>query len=150
MEWSGYDADLDVREAHRMMFGKRIEEVQRYFGDVHSISRADELLFMPRGAFQYYVLAFAEFLKSERAQGDSDSASSFLRLLIAREDRDPGSVSCIYDELSPVVELVAENQPRFKAAPEIYGVFRELADKLRKSCGADKTRAVGTRKRSRG
>jgi hypothetical protein len=52
MEWSGYEADLDVRDAHRMMFGKGIEEVQQYFGDVHSISRADELLFMPRGAFQ--------------------------------------------------------------------------------------------------
>jgi hypothetical protein len=136
MEWSGYEADLDVRDAHRMMFGKRIEEVQQYFGDVHSISRADELLFMPRGAFQYYVLAFAEFVSSERARGDSDSASSFLRLLLAREERDPGSVSRIYDELAPVVEFVAENQPRFEAAPEIYGDFRELADKLRKSCGA--------------
>ena len=136
MEWSGYEADLDVRDAHRMMFGKRIEDVQQYFGDVHSISRADELLFMPRGAFQYYVLAFAEFVSSERARGDSDSASSFLRLLLAREERDPGSVSCIYDELVPAVEFVAEDQPRFQAAPEIYGDFRELAEKLRQSCGA--------------
>jgi hypothetical protein len=136
MEWSGYEADLDVRDAHRMMFGKGIEEVQQYFGDVHSINRASELLFMPRGAFQYYVLAFSEFVRSERARGDSDSASSFLRLLLAREERDPGSVSRVYDELAPVVDFVAENQLRFEAGPEIYGDFRELADKLRKSCAA--------------
>jgi hypothetical protein len=89
MEWSGYETDLDVRDAHRMMFGKSIEEVQAHFGDAHSISRADELLFMPRGAFQYYALAFAEFLKSDRARGDSDSASSFIRLLLARQKTRP-------------------------------------------------------------
>lgn len=133
-QWSGYEADLDVRDAHRMMFGKSIEEVQQYFGDVRSISRADELLSMPRGAFQYYVLAFAAFLKSERAQGDPDSASSFLQLLLAREERDPRSVACIYDELAPVVELVAQNQARFAADPRIYGVFSELAATLRKAC----------------
>lgn len=135
IEWAGYESDLDVKDAHRMMFGKHIEEVQQYFGDIHSISRADELLFMPRGAFQYYVLAFAKFVSSERARGDADSASCFLRLLVAREERDPGSVSQIYDELAPVVEFVAENQARFKAAPEIYGDFREFALKLRMSCG---------------
>jgi hypothetical protein len=130
MEWSGYEADLDVRDAHRMMFGKSIEDVQPLFGDVHSISRADELLFMPRGAFQYYVLAFAEFMRSERARGDSDSANSFLGLLLAREERDPGSVSRIFDELAPVVEFVSENQSRFDAKPEIYGVFTEPVGQL--------------------
>ena len=135
MEWSGYESDLDVRDAHRMMFGKSIQEVQHLFGDVHSISRADELLFMPRGAFQYYVLAFAEFMKSERARGDPDSASSFLRLLLAREKRDPGSVSRIYEDLAPVVQFVSENQTRFDANPEIYGAFGEHAENLRKACG---------------
>jgi hypothetical protein len=136
MEWSGYETDLGVRDAYRMMFRKSIEEVQGYFGDVHSISRADELLFMPRGAFQYYVLAFAEFLKSDRAQGDSDSASSFIRLLLAREKRDPGSVAAIYDELAQVVGLVAENQAYFEAKVDIYGVFSELAAELRRACAA--------------
>lgn len=136
IEWSGYESDLDVRDAHRMMFGKSIQDVQDLFGDVHSISRADELLFMPRGAFQYYVLAFAEFMKSERARGDPDSASSFLRLLLAREQRDPGSVSRIYQDLAPVVAFVSANQTRFDAGPEIYGTFGELADNLRKACGA--------------
>jgi len=102
--------------------------------DVHSISRADELLFMPRGAFQYYVLAFAEFMKSKRAKGDSDSASSFVRLLLAREQRDLGSVARIYEDLAPVVDFVAANQARFDANPEIYGAFGELAENLRKAC----------------
>ena len=59
---------------------------------MQSIERADELLFMPRQAFQYYVFAFAIFVISENASGDPDSASPFLQLLVALEERDPGSV----------------------------------------------------------
>ena len=39
---------------------RSLDEVQSHFGGGHSIQRADELLFMPRRAFQYYVLAFTQ------------------------------------------------------------------------------------------
>ena len=93
IEWSGYKDDLDVKHAHKLFFGKPTSDVQQYFGGVQSIGRADELLYMPRQAFQYYVFAFADFVVSDKAIGDSDSASCFLRLLVAREERDSGSVS---------------------------------------------------------
>src|SRR5688572_21500435 len=89
-ERAGYESDLDVMYAHRLMFSKSADEVQHLFGGVHSISRADELLFMPRGAFQYYVLAFAQFVMSPQAAEDSATASSFLSLLSHREERDTG------------------------------------------------------------
>ena len=84
-DWLGYESDLDVRHAHEILFGKSTGEVQKYFGGVQSIARADELLFMPRRAFQYYVFAFAEFVLSPDGVGDPDSASPFLRLLVSRE-----------------------------------------------------------------
>jgi len=62
---------------------------------------------MPRRAFQYYVFAFAEFVVSNAAAGDPDSASPFLHLLVNREERDPGGVSEIYPELQPVVQFVS-------------------------------------------
>ena len=133
-EWAGYEADLDVRHAHKLMFGKTREEVQGLFGGVHSIERADELLFMPRRAFQYYVLAFADFLASEAARGDSDSASSFLRLLVSREERDPGSVSQIYEQLRDGALQVASNQKHYDADPAIYGAFPDVIDLLDTIC----------------
>lgn len=95
---------------------------------------------MPRRAFQYYVLAFAEFVTSERARGDPDSASPFLLLLINREERDPGSVSQIYPELVRAVEFVASNQEYFDADPNIYGSFQELAAQIRAACGVPENR----------
>lgn len=134
-EWLGYDADLDVRYAHKLFFGKSVEDVQRYFGDVRSIERADELLFMPRRAFQYYVRAFATFVMSDAARGDCDSASSFLGLLAHREEHDPGSVAQVFDVLEEAVEYVASNQALFDADPAIYGDFRERADEVLRAVG---------------
>lgn len=107
--WAGYRDDLDVKYAHKLFFGKSTAEVRQYFGGVQSIERADELLFMPRRAFQYYVFAFAELVVSNAATVDPASASAFLHLLVNREERDPGGVSEIYPELRPVVEFVASH-----------------------------------------
>lgn len=136
--WSGYEDDPDVKYAHKLLFGKSTAEVQQYFGGTRSIERADELLFMPRRAFQYYVFAFAEFVISDAAVKDSDSASPFLLLLVNREKRDPGSVSEIYLELRSVVEFVASHQDRYEADPDIYGSFPDLAELLRGLCDGNR------------
>jgi hypothetical protein len=128
-DWAGYQEDLDVKYAHKLLFGKSIPEVIYHFAR-SPIERADELLFMPRKAFQYYVFAFAEYLRSEESIGESDAASPFLNLLLNREEKDPGSVMEIYDDLFPVIDFVASNQERFDADPEIYGNYREKCDTL--------------------
>ncbi|MBR7746888.1 hypothetical protein [Undibacterium baiyunense] len=123
--WYGYEADLDVKYMHGLFFGKSIEEVQRFFGQGHSIERMDELMFAPRPVFQYYVQAFSTFVLSEKAAGDSDSASAFIDLLLVREERDPGSVKAVLKTLSPCIDFVANNQVHFDADEDIYGNFRE-------------------------
>jgi len=134
-DWAGYETDLGVTHAHGIFFGKSIADVQQYFGGVQSIGRADELLFMPRRAFQYYVFAFADFVMSAGAHDDPDSASPFLRLLVAREERDPGSVSQIYARLMPTVDYIVAHQTQYDADPDIYGNFADHAARLRALCG---------------
>lgn len=133
-DWLGFESDLDVRHAHRLLFGRSIEEAQQHFGGVRSIERADELLHMPRGAFRYYVKAFARFVTSQAAAGDADSASPFLRLLLNREQRDPGSVAEVYEDLATAIEFVASHQEHFLAKPAIYGSFRDLAAQIETMC----------------
>ena len=120
-----------MKYAHKLFFGKSVPEVIQHFTvSGRCIERADELLFMPRKAFQYYVFAFAEYLRSEESIGEPDAASPFMNLLLNREKKDPGSVMEIYDDLFPAIDFVASNQGRFDANPEIYGSFREKGDAL--------------------
>jgi hypothetical protein len=138
-EWAGYEGDLDAKYAFGLLFGKATHEVLELFADGRGIERASELQFMPRKAFQYYVFAFAEYLASPAARGDSDAASPFLRLLLERERLDPGSVAEILAELAPTIDFVAANQAHFGADTRIYGSFPELADAIRKVVGARAT-----------
>ena len=134
-DWAGYKDDLDARQANSFWFGKSLDQMQAHFSGGRSIQRGDELLFMPRRAFQFYIFAFAQYVMSDAAIGDSDAASSFIRFLTAREKREPGSVAQIYDQLQATLEFVAESQSRFAANHNIYGDFREQAAALAKLCG---------------
>ena len=134
--WEEYDKDLDVKYLHDMFFGKSIDDVQQYFGGTKSIERMDELLFAPRPVFQYYVHAFAKFVMSDKAVGDSDSASPFLSLLEVREKRDPGSVEEIFESISEALDFVASRQEYFDADVNIYDDFRDRAKRIREVCNA--------------
>src|SRR5690348_11792737 len=134
--WYGYGDDLDVKYLHGLFFGKSIAEVQQYFGDGRSIERMGELLFAPRPVFRYYVHAFGTFVTSDKAAGDSDSASCFLSLLEEREKQDPGSVREVFNSLATCIARVADNQAHYDAAVDIYGDFKERAARLRRMCGA--------------
>jgi hypothetical protein len=135
-EWAGH-TDVDASNVHAFWFGKSLDEVQEFFSGGRSIQRTDELLFMPRRAFQFYIFAFTQYVMSEAAVGDSDGASSFFGVLIAREKGDPGSVAQIYDQLQPTLEFVAESQSRFNADHHVHGDFREKAAELAKLCGKE-------------
>jgi hypothetical protein len=132
-DWAGYEDDLDVCYAHKLMFGKSVDDVVNLFGD-QSIERAGELLFVPRAVFQYYVFAFATYVLSDAALGDSDSASPFLRLLVDRETREPGSVREIYSRMKAIVSQVASRQALYDADLEIYGDFRDHEAALAALC----------------
>ena len=135
-DWHGYESDLDVRSLHGLFFGKSIDEVQSYFGEGRSIERMDELLFAPRPVFQYYVRAFARYVLSKAAVGDSDSASPFLSLVEEREMRDPGSVRNIIHALDEALVFVAHNQAYFDAPLDIYGDFSERVQRIYAMCDA--------------
>jgi hypothetical protein len=134
-EWAVAENDIDARRAQSVWRGKSLDEMQPHFSGGRSIQRGDELLFMPRRAFQFYIFAFAQYLMSEPAIGDADAASSFLNFLAAREKRDPGSVAQVYERLAPTIDYVGASQARFDARHDIYGDFAEKADNLRNLCG---------------
>lgn len=137
-DWNSYEDDLDVQYLHNLFLGKDIDEVQQYFEAGRSIERADELLFSPRPIFQYYIFAFSQFLLSDKGKEDSDAASAFLNLLVAREEKDPSSVMAIYSDLSQTIEFIETYQIHSDADIAIYGLFSERTKQLKKLCNFDK------------
>lgn len=135
-EWAGYEHEFAGDGTKALWFGKSLDDVQPFFEDAQSIQRAHELLGLPLAVYQFYVFAFAQYVMSDNAIGDSDAASCFLGNLIAREKQEPGSVASIFALLEPTVDFVAASQARYDADHDIYGDFAEKSEELKKLCGA--------------
>ena len=133
-DWHACQDDLEARYAYELYFGKTNSEVMYDFRE-HVIERACELTSVPRPVFQYYVFAFVDLFASPgESIEQADCASVFLRLLLDRENADPGSVVEIWHLLRATVGHVAANQGFFDADIEIYGDFRDLAADLKAVC----------------
>ena len=97
--WEGYENDLDFQYFHWLAYGRSNDDMQSEYGEDRSIERAGELQFVSQPIFEFYIQGFCQFLLSDKAEGDSDSASSFLGLLEVRESERPGSVCAAFDDL---------------------------------------------------
>ncbi|MES2070107.1 MAG: hypothetical protein V4488_07155 [Pseudomonadota bacterium] len=126
-DWGDYESDLDQEYAHRIFFGKNLEETIPAF-ERNVIERADELHFMPLKPFRYYMLGFRDYVMSERVLKSDmvpDAASCFLGLVILKLCDAADFINPIMGELMPAIEYVAANQSRFDADIDIYGDFAE-------------------------
>ncbi|MFZ6733459.1 hypothetical protein ACO0LG_16145 [Undibacterium sp. Ji42W] len=133
-DWGDYRNDLDQKYAHKMFFGKNLEEARLLFeGAV--IERTEELRFMPVIPFRYYIFAYCRYLTSTAVLGRwdaSDAASCFLRLVESKLSDESDAISPIMNELMPTIEYVAKNQVLFDADVDIYGDFNEIFSEIRR------------------
>ena len=133
-DWGNWEMDLDQAYAHKIFAGKTLEETMDLFEE-NVIERASDLRFMPPVPFRYYMLAFRNYVLSERVfvvdYEASDAASCFLDLILEKVEKEAETIRPIMDELIPAAEYVAANQTKFGASVEIYGSFPEKLVRLR-------------------
>ena len=128
-DWENWNDDLDTRCAFEQFGGKSISEAVELFVE-NALYYQEDLQWMPKLPFQYYVHAYKEYLLSDRAPRDSDAASCYLRLIKLRLETDPEFVVEIFDSLLPSVRHVAENQDFYDAHMDIYGDFLVLLTEI--------------------
>ncbi len=129
-DWAWKDSpylDLDNEHLKKRFCGKSLNEVAVYFEQA-VLSASEDITYMPKIPFGYYIFAFVDYLMSpERAKDGeaSDGASAFLLLIASKLKEFPDFVLPIMEKLMPVAEYVASNQSLFQADVGIYGSFPE-------------------------
>ena len=131
LDWNYLPNDLDANVAFKHFFGKSFGEAVKLFEENASVYQED-LMWMPPIPFNFYALAFAEYLNSEKAAGDSDGALSFMGMFTwwletrkHRIDKDTGEL------LFNTAEKISQNQKFYDADPQIYGEFSQLFEKIK-------------------
>jgi hypothetical protein len=131
-DWGNYHDDLDQEYSHRVFAGRTNEEMQSRFRN-NVIETTDELRWMPKIPFEYYMIGFRDFIDL----GDfghpidaSDAASCFIRLVLEKLEGQPSHILAIMPDLVPTLEFVANNQAKFEAEEHIYGNFSEILNRI--------------------
>jgi len=128
-KWEGFLGDEG--HAYKNFFGKSLDEVFEMFEKQDHIFLED-MDYMPKIPFQFYIQALMNYLKSENCRDDPDFASGFLSLIKSKLN------SSEYDYLKPhakriveLIEHISENQIDFyESDPEIYGDFSQMKVKM--------------------
>ena len=132
-DWGFFPEDLDWVYAHKVFFGKNMEQTLPLFHE-NPIERTDELRFMPPVPFRYYMRAFARYVTSEQAMRSddaSDAASCFIRLFLEKLEDGKDSVTPeLYAVLLPAARHVAAFQDKYGADKDIYGDFSEICARI--------------------
>ena len=118
---------LDVTHAFQTFAGKANQEMQsRFFQNV--LGCAEDLDYLPRIPFQYYMLGFRDFVMAGNFGwcDSSDAASSFLNRICRKLKEQPHFIRPIMPDLMPAVIYVSENQQLFDADVDIYGNFKAI------------------------
>lgn len=99
-----------------------------------TLGAAEDLHWMPKIPFQYYMIGFRDFITAENFEpGEpSDAASCFLNLIINKLENHPDFIVTIMPDLMPTIEFVASHQARFKANIDIYGNFYKKLKQIQK------------------
>lgn len=127
-DWIGYEQDLDLQDFHKLVYGKKVEDIYYYFKNGVHISRAYELFRSNRKVFQYYIYAFALYL-TFIGEEDIDAQDGFLRLLLNREKEDAGSVCRIY-HIKHDFQLIDENFNKHKILLSLNSVVTTIEERF--------------------
>ena len=79
------------------------------------------------------MLGFRDFVMSKDFGflDASDSANSFLSLVLEKLEKQPRHIASVMPELLPAIEYLARNQSQFGAEESIYGNFLEKLARIK-------------------
>ncbi|MCX6924589.1 MAG: hypothetical protein NT154_15445 [Verrucomicrobia bacterium] len=126
----------DIPYAYEHFFGKSLEDAASLLKE-NCIYYSEDLMWMPLPCFQYYILAYTNYLLSESSHGDADGASCFLRLVEFRKEDIRGSSELVIGEIAKTLEKLKGGQGWYGATEEIDGSFQDRALLCLKLIGAE-------------
>lgn len=117
-DWEKAREGLDEGYAFRHFFGKPLEEAFRLFEN-HALMYQEDLSYVPKYPFKYYLRAYIYYLGSQKSQGDSDGASCFLNLIRSQVKNRYEWLEDSWDSIERVLFRLSSDQVFFDASEKI-------------------------------
>jgi hypothetical protein len=124
-DWRSEPWDLDIPYAYKNFAGKSHEQAVALFQQ-NALCYQEDVMFMPRACFLFYIHAYIDYLLSDVSRGDADGANCFFSLVESRANDIRGNAA-VHSTVERVLRHLATRQEWYDADPAIYGDFGERA-----------------------
>ena len=132
-DWGDLTGDFDKSDAFDRFYGKSNREMQIAFSRDPTM-RAQDIRFMPRFPFIYYMQGFIDFVLNGTYGNDApDIANCLLDVVAERMEANSSEVNAIFTPLSKVLDFIVINDKKFNTYPEIYGNLAEKACSIKET-----------------
>lgn len=125
-DWRSEPWDLDIPYAYKNFAGKSHEQAVALFQQ-NALCYQEDVMFMPRACFMFYVRAYIEYLLSAASQGDADGANCFFSLVESRANDIRGN-AVVLSTVEQVLRHLATRQEWYDADSAFYPNFAERAE----------------------
>lgn len=130
-DWTNWEGDLDGQCAFDNFFGKSLAEAEKMF-EHSAITYQEDLYYMSKSPFIFYLRAYINYLNGPSSEGDSDAASCFIGVIRSQITHDHEWFDGIWTDVKAVLDRIAVKQSWYDAPADIYGSFERRSKKLLK------------------
>lgn len=131
-DWGETKGDFDANDAKIAFLGRSNAEMQPEFKN-QFMMRAQDMNWMPRVPFHYYMHGFTEHLMSEDYEEDDwgDLVSSFYMVVVERRlSDDVLAIIPVADVVLDGLEFIKRNVNNFDWGPEFHGSADDVNDRI--------------------
>ncbi|MBD1823642.1 hypothetical protein H6F51_14230 [Cyanobacteria bacterium FACHB-DQ100] len=123
---------LDEISASKHFLNKTLQEAEALFQE-NSAYYQEDLMWMGSQAFQFYLQAVINYLKSEHSLGDDHLIDCLYEIVVFRSQQDGFLVAL--DRVKEMINYVIENYAKFDVDEDVYGdllgKYRQLQSQLK-------------------
>lgn len=123
---------LDEIVASDHFLGKSLSEAESLFRE-NSLYYQEDLMWMGPRAFQLYLPAATNYLRSSDASGDDHMIDSLYEIVIFRLNQDEFSLAI--DPVNEMIDYIIKNYDKFEVYEEVYGDLKAKYVQLREQLG---------------
>ncbi len=109
---------LDELAARDHFLGKSVDEAEELFRD-NSAHYQEDLMWMGPRAFQFYLPAVLNYLRSSDSAGDDHVISCLYKIVVFRAGQDGFSLAV--GRVQELVDYVIDSYPKFEVDRDVYG-----------------------------
>jgi hypothetical protein len=125
-DWGDVDGDFDAEDAFRNFYGRNNADTQKFFSN-NVLMRAQDIRFMPRLPFAYYIGGFSDYVRAHPKTDCTHVADAFIGVVEERLSSDPQAVKLAAETILSGLNYIVENAQGFEDETDVYGDLQKKA-----------------------